>query len=183
MGKKNKTFMKNIKYSLLLLSLFSGYISAQKPALDNTVYDGWKSLSSQIISEDGKWVTYTINPQQGDGWLYLYNVASGKKDSVARGGRAVFSPDRMYLAYQVIPTYSETRQAKKKKLKEDKMPKNDLEIRLLSNNDVTRISRVKSFTLPEKNSYWMAYLLEKKADEKKPAKPAGDTLKVTENDR
>ena len=183
MGKKNKTFMKNIKYSLLLLSLFSGYISAQKPALDNTIYDGWKSLSSQIISEDGKWVTYTINPQQGDGWLYLYNVASGKKDSVARGGRAVFSPDRMYLAYQVIPTYSETRQAKKKKLKEDKMPKNDLEIRLLSNNDVTRISRVKSFTLPEKNSYWMAYLLEKKADEKKPAKPAGDTLKVTENDR
>jgi len=172
--------MKKVKISILILFLVTEFLSAQKIPLDNTVYDGWKSLSSQIISEDGKWVIYTINPQQGDGWLYIYDVTSGQKDSVARGGRAVFSPDRLYLAYQVIPTYSETRQAKKKKLKEDKMPKNDLEIRLLSNNEVTKISRVKSFAVPEKNSYWMAYLLEKKAEEKKEKKATGDTTRVSE---
>jgi dipeptidyl aminopeptidase/acylaminoacyl peptidase len=171
--------MKIVKISILILLLIPGFLSAQKAPLDNTVYDGWKSLSSQTISEDGKWVTYTINPQQGDGWLYIYNVTSGQKDSVARGGRAVFSPDRMYLAYQVIPTLTETRQAKKKKLKEDKMPKNNLEIRLLSNNDVTKIPRVKSFAVPEKYSYWMAYLLEKKAEEKKEKKATGDTTKTS----
>lgn len=35
--------MKKIKYSLLLLLLIFGNLPAQKPALDNTVYDGWKS--------------------------------------------------------------------------------------------------------------------------------------------
>jgi dipeptidyl aminopeptidase/acylaminoacyl peptidase len=169
---------KNIIF--LLLFLFgSGFLSAQKPPLDNNSYDGWKSLSNQIISEDGKWVTYAINPQQGDGWLYIYNVATGQKDSVARGGRAVFSTDNIYLVYQVIPTYAETRQAKKKKLKEDKMPKNNLEVRILSTSGVTGISRVKSFAVPEKNSYWMAYLLEKKADGKKASGNSSDTTKIS----
>jgi len=49
------------------------YMTAQKVPLDNNSYDGWKSLSAPIISEDGKWIGYTVNPQQGDGWLYIYN--------------------------------------------------------------------------------------------------------------
>lgn len=172
--------MNKFVYSLLIGLFFSSYVSAQKPPLDSSVYDGWKSLSAEIISDDGKWVTYVINPQQGDGWFYIYNVTTGQKDSVARGGKAVFSPEQKYLAYQVIPAYNETRQAKKKKLSEDKMPKNNLEIRLLSSNEATKISRVKSFSVAEKNSYWMAYLMEKKADDKKPARNAADSTKAGE---
>jgi len=172
--------MNKFVYSLLIGLFFSSYVSAQKPPLDSSVYDGWKSLSAEIISDDGKWVTYVINPQQGDGWFYIYNVTTGQKDSVARGGKAVFSPEQKYLAYQVIPAYNETRQAKKKKLSEDKMPKNNLEIRSLPNNEVTKISRVKSFSVAEKNSYWMAYLMEKKANDKKPARNAVDSTKAGE---
>jgi len=36
--------------------------------------------------------------------------------------KQLFPPDTRYLAYQIIPTFAETRQAKKKKLKEDKCP-------------------------------------------------------------
>src|SRR5512145_602379 len=108
--------MKKTEITIVLLLLFIANITAQKPPLDNTVYDGWKSLSAQNISVDGKWVTYVINPQQGDGWLYIYNVSTGKKDSVARGSKAVFSTDRKYIVYSILPSYSETRQAKKKKL-------------------------------------------------------------------
>ena len=151
---------------------------AQKEPLTNNEYDIWKSLGSQQISDDGKLITYVISPQQGDGWLYIYNVTAGLKDSVARGERAVISPDSRFLAYQVIPAFAETRQAKKKKLKEDKMPKNSLEIRLLPTNEVTRIQRVKSFAVAEKNSYWMAYLMEKKASVNITDKPRGDSAKV-----
>jgi hypothetical protein len=167
--------MKKILFCIFMFVLLPVFISAQKPPLSDKIYDGWKSLSSPKISDDGKWVTYVINPQQGDGWLYIYDVAKIRKDSVARGEKAVFAPDSKYLAYQVIPAYSETRQAKKKKLKEDKMPKNDLEIRILSNNQINKISRVKSFALPEKNSFWMAYLLEKKPENDKNNKPSADT--------
>ncbi len=170
--------MKRISLLLLTFLLINVSLSAQKPPLDNNSYDGWKSLGSSSIASDGKWVTYTINPQQGDGWLYIYNVATGKKDSVARGSRAVFSADNKFLAYQVIPTYAETRQAKKKKLKDDKLPKNSLEILLLSGNETVKIPRVKSFAVAEKNSLWMAYLLEKKSADVREKKAPGDTAKV-----
>jgi len=171
--------MKKINVIFLLLFLIPVSLTAQKAPLDAGVYDGWKSLGSRMISEDGKWVTYVNSPQQGDGWLYAYNVTTGLKDSIARGEHAVFSPDSKYLVYQVIPAFNETRQAKKKKLKEDKMPKNSLEIRMLSNNEVTKIPRVKSFAIAEKNSYWMVYLMEKKATESTEKKTKGDSIKVT----
>ncbi len=157
---------------MLLLPLC---VEAQKPALDSKVYDGWKRLVSPQISDDGSWITYSINPQQGDGWLYVFNVASGKKDSVARGENPVFSPESKYLAYRVIPEYSVTRQARKKKLKEAKMPKNDLQVKLLADTQVFKIYRVKSYAVPEKNSYWMAYLLEKKLTDNKNSKETPDT--------
>jgi len=169
------------KSFLLLLITFLSItsITAQKLTIDNNAYDGWKSLGSQSISDDGKWITYTINPQQGDGWLYIYNVSASKLDSVARGGKAVFSPDTRFMVYQIIPSYDETRQAKKKKLKEDKMPKNNLEIRLLSNDEVINIPKVKSFSVAEKNSYWIAYLLEKKPVDNKTAKIPADSSKTS----
>ncbi len=170
--------MKRITLLLLTFLLLNVSLSAQKPPLDNNIYDGWKSLGSSAISTDGKWITFVINPQQGDGWLYIYNAATGKKDSVARGSRAVFSSDNKYIAYQVAPTYAETRQAKKKKLKDDKLPKNSLEILLLSSNEVVKIPRVKSFAVAEKNSLWMAYLLEKKVVDAKDKKNQDDTAKV-----
>jgi dipeptidyl aminopeptidase/acylaminoacyl peptidase len=171
--------MKKVFSFYLLLLFLPLILTAQKVPLDNNSYDGWKSLSSPVISDDGKWIGYNLNPQQGDGSLFIYNVKSGRSISVARGSNLIFSPDIKYVAYQISPTYAETRAAKKKKLKEEKMPKNDLEIRFLSDNQVIRISRVKSFILPEKNSGWMAYLLEKKIPEKKTEKGTNDSLKVS----
>ena len=167
--------MKKYMFAFVLTLFLPFYLAAQKVPLNSNSYDGWKSLSSPSISEDGKWIGYTINPQQGDGWLYIYNVLSGQKDSVSRGTGLTFSPGLKYIAYQIVPAYAETRQAKKKKLKDDKMPKNDLEIRLLQDNQIIRIPRVKSFAMAEKNSDWMAYLLEKKAVEKNSKKTASDS--------
>jgi len=157
------------KYFLCLMLLITLGLNAQKPALDHSVYDSWKSVNQTLISDNGEWISYIINPQQGDGWLYIYNILSGSKDSVSRGSSAVFSPDCRYIAYQVLPSYTETRQAKKKKFKEDQMPKNSLEIRKLPDNNIINIPRVKSFSVPSEKSDWMAYLLEKPTPEKQPA--------------
>jgi dipeptidyl aminopeptidase/acylaminoacyl peptidase len=168
--------MYKVKLTLVLLFVISFSAFAQKPPLDHGVYDGWKSLASAAISDDGKWVTYELNPLQGDGWLYIFNSETGKKDSVFCGFRATFSPDCKYLVYQIKPTYAQTRKAKKDKLKDDMLPKNNMEIRLLEgNNEITNIKKVKSFSLPESNSQWMAYLLEKNSDDKKEARPSDST--------
>lgn len=167
------------KYRLLVFTMLMlpVILIAQKVPLDQNVYDGWKSLGSPYISDDGKWVSYEINPQQGNGWLYIFDVASGQKDSVFCGTKATFSPESKYVVYQIKPTYEETRQAKKNKVKEDLMPKNNLTIRLLPGDKVVDVKRVKSFALPEANSLWMAYLLEKKLEVKKVSNQSEDTTK------
>jgi len=167
--------MKRAVQLIITFFLFS-VASGQKAPLDYNVFDSWKSTSSPIISNDGKWVSWEINPQQGDGWLYLYNVANGQLDSSFCGFKASFSGGSRYLVFQVKPTYSETRQAKKKKLKEDQMPKNGLAFINLSDGKTTRINNVKSYAIPESGSDWMAFLTEKKTDEKKNSKPSADTV-------
>ena len=162
--------MKKISILNIILLLSSGILFCQKVPLNEDVYDIWKSLGSISVSDDGKWVTYEINPQEGDGWLYICDIASGQKDSAFCGFRANFAPDNKYLVYQIRPTYGETREAKKKKLKSDKMPKNDLAIRLLTGGEVTEIKSVKSYSVPESNSLWMAYLFEKKPENGKDTK-------------
>jgi hypothetical protein len=103
--------MRKILLFILLCTCIA--IKAQKPPLDHSVYDNWKSITRHMISDDGKWVAYSISPQQGDGWLYIFNTLSRQKDSVARGTNPSFSQDCRYITYQVAPTYAEVRQAKK----------------------------------------------------------------------
>jgi dipeptidyl aminopeptidase/acylaminoacyl peptidase len=171
--------MKNLRFTLFFLLALPAMLYAQKVPLDNNAYDIWKSMGAYAISEDGKWITFEINPQQGDGWLYIYNVSTREKDSVFCGTGARIAPDSKYMAWRIIPTYGDTRQAKKKKLKDDQLPKNNLGIRVLSGDSIIIIKRVKSFLLPESNSLWMAYLLEKKVEEKKAAKEPADSAKST----
>jgi hypothetical protein len=157
-----------------LLVIIPLIVSGQKIPLDHNVYDGWKSVSAASITDDGTWVSYELNPQQGDSWLYLYNVSTKVKDSVFCATRPIFSTENKYVAYQIKPSSEATRQAKKKKLKEDQMPKNNLVVRLLTDNKIIEIKRVKSFNVPKSGSFWMAYLLEK-PEAGKDTKPAADT--------
>ncbi len=161
---------------ILLLVCWPLLASAQKPPLDHSVYDSWKSLNSATLSDDGKWASYVINPQEGDGWLYIFNVVTGVKDSVSNASGITFAPESRFAVYQIAPSFREIREAKKKKLKEDRMPKKAMEIRLLPSSEILRIPRVKSFTVPEEKSMWMAYQLEKK-EEKKDTAVVSDTLK------
>jgi len=135
---------------LVLVTGSSGY--GQKQPLSHSVYDSWESLGQSIISDNGTWAACLVNPQQGDGLLWLFNLQSGARDAVPRGNAPAFSPESRYVAYQVQPAYEDVRQAKKKKLKEDQMPKNSLEIRVLSDGRKVKAERVKSFAIPAEGS-------------------------------
>ena len=66
------------KLSLLAMALcFSISLFAQKKPLDHSVYDGWKSAGERTISNNGKYVVYSINPQEGDGTLYVKRLDNG----------------------------------------------------------------------------------------------------------
>lgn len=170
------------KISTLLMVLFTVSIAAvaQQPSkkpLDHSVYDGWQSVSSEKISNDGQWVLYSVTPQQGDATLHITNLKTKSVTTVPRVTSADFSFDSKYSVFTIKPFYSETRTAKIKKKKADDMPKDTLGIVTLGSPTVFKVGRVKSYKLPSKASGIVAYLLDKTPDTvKKKAVPASTDL-------
>ncbi|HWC76059.1 MAG TPA: prolyl oligopeptidase family serine peptidase, partial [Blastocatellia bacterium] len=170
--------------------LLAGLAPAQAPKrpLTPADFDSWNSIQGQSLSRDGKFLAYALVPQEGDGTIVVRNLGTGSEWRYNRGaqptrqpdppgepgagpppfsGRPSFTADGRFLVFQILPTRAETEKAKKDKKKPEEMPKNALGIMDLSNGEVTRIDRVKSFQVPENGHGFIAYLLESKPEEKK----------------
>ena len=150
------------KLMLPLLILISTIISAQnKKPLTHDVYDGWKSAGEKKISNDGRFVLYAINPQQGDGVLYIQSLAdTTKKLMIERGYGADFTFNNDFAIAKIKPFYADTRQARIKKKKPDEMPKDSLAIIALNDFAIQKTPLLKSVKMPEKSGEWLAYLLD-----------------------
>lgn len=157
-------------------SIFFIYqLQAQKKPLDHSVYDGWQHIGERMISNDGKWVVYTIDPQEGDNELVIESTDTKFKMSVARGYNAMITEDNRYAIFKIKPLYKDTREAKIKKKKADEMPKDSLAIVELGKNDVWKKELVKNYKAPQQTSGWIAYQLEKLPEQ--PVKSKSSDLK------
>ncbi len=139
--------------SLFLFSTFS--LFAQKKPLDHTVYDSWQSIGERMISNDGKWVVYTVNVQEGDANLYIQsteNVAT--KTQIPRGYNAVITEDSRYAVFRIKPFYKDTRDARIKKKTLEDMPKDSIGIVELGKEGVIKVAKVRSYKTPRKR-LWM----------------------------
>ncbi|MGE0129362.1 MAG: alpha/beta hydrolase family protein [Blastocatellales bacterium] len=167
-----------------------------KRAITHQDYDGWRSIQGQTLSRDGKFVAYSLMPQDGDGEIVIRNLATGVEWRHGRGwrpptpppggggtlgpaafaqagrqSRILFTADSRFAAFTIEPNKNDVLKARKEKKAPDAMPKNALGIMDLSGKEggqVTRVERVKSFQVPEDGAGWIAYQLEAKPDEKKP---------------
>jgi dipeptidyl aminopeptidase/acylaminoacyl peptidase len=160
------------KYFFQFFCMISISAFAQKKPLDHTVYDGWQSIAERSISNDGKYVVYAVNPQEGDGVLMIQSVSGDYKKEIPRGYNASITDDSRFVICRIKPFFKDTRDAKIKKKRPDDMPKDSLAILELGKDKVEKTARVKSFKTPEdKGSQWLAYLMEKPVAD--PAKPGG----------
>jgi hypothetical protein len=135
------------------------FLLAQKKPLDHSVYDGWQSIGERMISNDGKWVVYTINVQEGDNELVIQSSDAKYKKAVARGYNAVISEDNRFAIFKIKPTYKETREARIKKKKPDDMPKDSFAVVELGKDSVYKVAKAKTYKVPEKGFGWVAYHL------------------------
>ncbi|HEV8079656.1 MAG TPA: hypothetical protein VGP43_03015, partial [Chitinophagaceae bacterium] len=146
--------------SLICIFITLNTFSQKKP-LDHSVYDSWQSIGERIISNNGKAVAYTIPVQEGDATMTLQQPDGKKLFEIPRGYNLNFTEDSRFLIFKIKPTYKQTRDARIKKRKPDEMPKDTLAIIEIASLKLEKIARVKSYKLPEKNSGWLAYLMEK----------------------
>ena len=146
-------------FVLLLLNL-SSY--GQKKPLDHSVYDGWQNIAERLISDNGQYIAFTVQPQEGDGQLYIKRKDGALVAEIARGYNANMTDNSLYLICRIKPFFKETRDAKIKKKRAEEMPKDSLAIVNLQTGVVSKVPQVKSFKISDENALFLAYHLEKK---------------------
>ncbi len=156
---KRKPLLLLVLFSVIFLNIYA----QKKIPLNNSVYDSWKSVSDYSISDDGGWVAYEINPQQGDGQLFLYNTQNSVYDSLPRGYKSKLSSNSNMLIFSIKPQFDTVRAAKLKKVKEDELPKDSLGIWITATRIIKKYANLKSISIPKYKSDWVAFLLKDNA--------------------
>jgi dipeptidyl aminopeptidase/acylaminoacyl peptidase len=163
--------MKKLLVLAVLCSVGLGQARAQqqtaKKNLTHDVYDSWKGVSDDKISDNGKYVLFNVNPQEGDGELIIKNYISNARKHFARGNNATFSKDSQFAVFEIKPEFKKVYALKLKKKKADDLPKDSLAIVKLEDMSIVKIPRVKNYKMPKEGSGWVAYQLEKPLPEKK----------------
>ena len=152
--------MKKVLVFGCLFLLQQAGISQKKP-LDHSVYDAWQSIGERIISNDGRFIVYAINPQEGDGVLVVQGTDNSFRVEIPRGYSAKITADSRFVICKVKPFFKDSREARIKKKKPEEMPKDSLAILEPGKDGIVKIAGIKSYKVPEKNGGWIAYLYEK----------------------
>jgi dipeptidyl aminopeptidase/acylaminoacyl peptidase len=155
--------MRVVQPVLITLFLLQSFpIFSQKKPLDHTVYDGWQNIGERGISNKGEWVFFAVNPQEGDGVLYIKDSSGKSIIALPRGYNAAFAPGENFLLCKIRAPFAATREAKIKKKKPEEMPKDSLAIVNLASREIKKIAAVKQYALPETTTNsWLVYWLEK----------------------
>lgn len=122
---------------------------AQKPPLDARVFEKWASVESPIVSNDGKYILYTIKNQPVDGQTLVVQSTNTDWKLEISGGSNVL--DSAFTQDSRLAVFTQESQ---------------LGIVKLGSKPVSYIPNVKSFKVPKKGSgEWLAYELTTPADE------------------
>lgn len=152
--------------ALAIAAALSGMtgVSAQKKAMDHDVYDSWQSVSDIQKSDDGSILVWCVNPQEGDGVLYVRNMTPSKKGkpscreiSIPRGSQASLDPQGKWLYLRIKPQFAKTRQEKIDKKKAENMTKDTLAVVDLASMTVKKYGRVDSYTTGSLSKPYVAY--------------------------
>lgn len=146
-----------MRYAFFLLLTLTTTAFAQKKILDHTVYNDWKRIGEIRISADGKFSAYTIRPHRGDGYLYIVNNETGRKDSIHRGINPVFAGDNSFLAFKITPGFDTLRKNELNKVKKEKWPKDSLGVYSLQTGNLTKYDKLRSFYVSPASG-WLSYL-------------------------
>ena len=174
-----------------LLALSSLANGAKRP-LTHQDYDGWRSIISPTLSQDGHYFAYGLFPQEGDGVVVVRDLRSNKEWREGAGAlppppapdpnsedppapertmRLAISADSRTVVFLSFPRKADIDKAKKDKKKPEEMPKGELVTIDLPGGTATRIADVKSFNLPDRGNGFVAYLKDVAAGANAPAEP------------
>jgi dipeptidyl aminopeptidase/acylaminoacyl peptidase len=182
-SEKTSSHMKRL-FALLSLALAAWpAFSQNKKPIEHADVHRWRKIEQQKISNDGAWVSWTqAAVTEGDPTLHLWNRESDQAQTFARATDAQFSDDAKWLIFRIKPPLDSLKALRRKKAKDEDLPKDTLAILELASGKLEKIPRLRNFSVPEKWNGWLAFQCEpeKAAPAKKDtsaAKPAAEKTK------
>ena len=185
--------MRNL--GILLIALWSVSVHGQsveipvapKRPLSHSDYDRWESMKSFGMDGMGDLAYAIVAPQEGDGYLAIYQLASGKEVArIPRISRAEWLPNTGTLLIKQDPAEAEMRRLKLKKTKKEDLPVSQAYLLTFEAGAASSISRTDTLGAiarwgvqggyDEKEILSDEFILERPAKDKE--KPHVDYLKV-----
>lgn len=143
-------------YGIFFFACFT-LTGQDKIPMDHEIYRDWKEIKNPQLSDDGKYLSFEINPQKGDGLIVLRDLKQGSNDTIVRACSARFTFDSEYLVGKIKPPESISRQAKKEKKKAHEMPADSLFIYDLKSRRIDKFPDIESFQLSEEGINRIAF--------------------------
>jgi dipeptidyl aminopeptidase/acylaminoacyl peptidase len=173
----------------VLVALFLGINAfGQKKILGPEVYNSWNRVGDIQLSQDGKFAAYSVKPYRGDGFLFVVNLETGKKDSIARGYEPKFAASNSHILFKIHPGFDTLRKVELNKLSKDKWPKDSLGVWFLMNDSIAKFAELKEFKgaengssfafLATKNEWPKNYLSKKEAKKEKKQEAKSGKMKT-----
>ncbi len=164
--------------------------AGKKPITQDT-YDEWRTISGASLSNDGKWVAYTVSPVVGEGTLVVRaTTGSTEYATVGRGftGRpqlqpaadsaaqfsaapAQFSADSRFVVFTIYPSRADVERARARR--GAPQPRSSMGILSVADGSARLVLNVRSFRLARNGGRYLAYLLEDTTAAARPAAGAG----------
>lgn len=161
-----------MKNTFLTISLLAASICAfgQKKPLDHSVYDNWKNVGGFNMTEDAKFTMFYVTAQEGDGCIVAHNLLTGEQNTIPRGTSYKLTFDGKYSAFNIKPKFEESKSARLKKVKPDKMPKDTLGIYNLYTKELKKYPYLKGFKMGKDGKEFLAFQTTPPADTSKSKK-------------
>lgn len=148
-------FAKQFFWLLCLGAFTPGLAQTTPKALTVEDLAGWKRITRQAISDDGRWAACQSAPWTGDASVILYKASGEEVRRFEPAGSFVFAASSRYLLVEEVPSKQLTDSLKLKKTEKDRMPMNGLVIYPFAGSE-ERIDSVKTYRLAEKADF-LAY--------------------------
>jgi dipeptidyl aminopeptidase/acylaminoacyl peptidase len=132
----------------------------EKKPLDHSVYDKWETLGGYAITDNGEWISYYSNREENDGKVVVMNLKSNSTIEIPRGSKTRFNPQGTHLTFTIRPTFAQQKEAKLKKLKGDKAPKDTLGILELATGKIAKFPALKGIETPREGGNFIAFKVE-----------------------
>jgi len=162
--------MKKLSLLLIVLLALPFCVFGQKKPLDHSVYDNWKNVGGFDMTDDARYTLFYINAQEGDGCIVVHNLATNEQNTIPRGTSYKVTSDGKFAAFTIKPKFEESKTARLKKVKADKMPKDTLGIYNLYTKELKKYPYLKGFKAGKEGKISLAFQTTPPADTSKSKK-------------